>query len=95
MFTLHIEHPISDLTTWKGAFDRLAALRLEHGVRSHRIQQPVDDNRFVVIDLDFDHAAEAAAFLNFLQTKVWSSRENSPALNGDPRTAILRQLENR
>lgn len=24
MSTLHIEHPISDLTTWKAAFDRFA-----------------------------------------------------------------------
>jgi hypothetical protein len=26
MSTLHIEHPISDLTTWKAAFDRFVAI---------------------------------------------------------------------
>ena len=93
MPTLHIEHPINDFTTWKAAFDRFAAFRLQSGVRSHRIQQPVDDPRYVVIDLDFDSAAEATVFLEFLKAKVWSSRENSPALAGDPRTSILEPVE--
>ena len=46
-----------------------------------------------VVDLDFDNPAKAAAFLEFLQTRVWSSPENSPALAGDPRTAILEPVE--
>ena len=89
MSTLHIEHPISDFTTWKAAFDRSAAVRLQYGVRSHRIQRPVSDPRYIVLDLDFDGPAGAAAFLEFLEKRVWSSPENSPALAGDPRTAIL------
>ena len=93
MPTLHIEHPISDFTTWKAAFDRFAAVRMQSGVRSHRIQQPVGDPRYVVIDLDFDSAAEAAGFLEFLKTRVWTSIENSPALAGDPRTAILQPVQ--
>jgi hypothetical protein len=93
MFTLHIEHPISDLATWKSAFDRFAAIRLQSGVRGHRIQHPVDNTSYVVIDLDFDNADEAAAFLQLLQTKVWSTSDNSPALIGTPRTAILREFE--
>jgi hypothetical protein len=43
--------------------------------------------------LDFDGPAEAAAFLEFLHTKVWSSPETSPALVGDLRTAILEPVE--
>jgi hypothetical protein len=93
MSTLHIEHPISDFTTWKAAFDRYAAVRLQSGVRGHRIQRPVSDPRYIVLDLDFDGPTEAAAFLEFLQTRVWSSPENSPALAGDPRTAILEPVE--
>jgi hypothetical protein len=93
MITLHIEHPISDFTIWKAAFDRFAAVRQQSGVRRHRIQQPVDDPHYVVIDLDFDNATEAARFLQVLQTKVWSSRESSPALVGDPRTAILQPVD--
>lgn len=91
MSTLHIEHPISDFTTWKAAFDRFAPVRLQSGVRGHRIQRPVSDP--CSFDLDFDSPAKAAAFLEFLQTRVWSSPENSPALAGDPRTAILEPVE--
>jgi hypothetical protein len=53
----------------------------------------VNDPRYIVLDLDFDSPAEAAAFLEFMQTKVWSSPENSPALAGDLRTAILEPVE--
>ena len=62
MSTLHIEHPISDYTIWKAAFDRFAPVRLQSGVRSHRIQRPVGDAHYVVLDLDFDSTAEAADF---------------------------------
>jgi hypothetical protein len=93
MSTLHIEHPISDFTTWKAAFDQFAPVRLQSGVRSHCIQRPVSDPSYIVLDLDFDGPAEAAAFLEFLQTRVWSSLENSPALAGDVRTAILEPVE--
>jgi hypothetical protein len=87
--TLHIEHPIADFASWSAAFNRLADVRAKSGVCAHRIQQPVDDSHYVVIDLDFATAPEAHAFLEFLQQKVWSSRASSPALVGRPRTMIL------
>lgn len=58
----------------------------------HRIQRPVDDAKYVVIDLDFEEVGQAARFLDFLQTKVWSSRETSPALVGTPHTRILESM---
>ena len=93
MSTLHIEHSISDFSTWKAAFDRFATIRVQSGVRGYRIQRPVDNAHYIVIDLDFDGPTEAAAFLEFLHTKVWSSAENSPALSGALRTAILEPVE--
>jgi hypothetical protein len=84
-----MEHPITDFTTWRAAFERLADVRVKAGVRGHRLYQPVDDPHYVVIDLDFDTAAQAERFLEFLRTKVWSSRDSSPALAGAPRTTIL------
>jgi len=87
--TLHIEHAVTDFETWNTAFARFADLRRQSGVRHQRVQRPVDDPRYVVIDLDFDNAAEAAGFLGFLQASVWSSPGNSPALAGTPRTRIL------
>ena len=89
MPTLHIEHPISDFSTWKAAFDRFAAIRTESGVRQHRVQRPVDDPHYVLIDLDFDSTRQAETFLEFLRTRVWTSRESSPALSGTPQTRIL------
>jgi len=87
--TLHIEHAIADFATWSAAFDRFADVRVKSGVQGQRVQQPVDDSRYVVIDLDFATTPEARAFLEFLQAKVWSSRDHSPALAGTPRTMIL------
>ncbi len=89
MATLHIEHPVTDFGTWKAAFDRFAAVRERSGVRGHRIQCPVDDPHFVVIDLDFKTVGLAQEFLDFLRAKVWTSTENAPALAGTPRTRIL------
>jgi hypothetical protein len=87
--TLHIEHPITDYATWKTQFDRFADVRAQSGVRGQRVQQPVDDPHYVVLDLDFGTTSEATTFLEFLRTKVWASREQSPALVGAPRTTIL------
>ena len=89
MNTLRIEHPITDYTAWKQAFDRFADLRQAAGVRSHVISRPVDDPHYVVADLEFDTAQEANAFLDTLRTRVWSTPTNSPALAGDPLTRIL------
>jgi hypothetical protein len=89
MTTLHIEHPVTDFDTWTAAFNRFGAIRREAGVLAERISRPVDDPRYVVIDLDFDSIDAADAFLQFLTTKVWAIVENAPALAGTPHTKIL------
>lgn len=89
MATLHIEHPITDFGTWNAAFARFADARRQAGVRQHRIQRPVDDPAYVVVDLDFDTVEEAERFLGFLHANVWASSDNAPALAGKPQTRIL------
>jgi hypothetical protein len=89
MHTLHIEHAITDLATWTAAFDRFSEARRHAGVRTEHVRRPVDDDQFVVIDLDFDTAGEAEAFLTFLTNQVWAVRENSPGLAGHPEARIL------
>ncbi len=89
MTTLHIEHPITDFETWIAAFNRFADARRQAGVRSHRVQQPVDDPKYVLVDLEFDEVEAAEAFRRFLETQVWATPENSPALAGTPKTRIL------
>ncbi len=89
MSTLHIEHSIVDFDLWKTAFDRFAEARENAGVRHHRIQRPIGDAHYVVIDLDFETADQAREFLDFLKNTVWSSSGNAPALIGTPQAKIL------
>lgn len=89
MATLHIEHAITEFGAWKGAFDRFAAKRSEAGVLAHRIHQPLDDPRFIVLQLDFGTVGEAEAFKEFLETRIWSTPANAPGLSGVPRARVL------
>ncbi|MBG6141727.1 hypothetical protein [Longispora fulva] len=93
MTTLHIEHAITGYDAWKAVFDQFAEVRRQSGVRGHRISRPVDDERYVLIDLDFATVAEAENFRTFLVTKVWSSPASSPALIGAPLARILESVE--
>jgi hypothetical protein len=88
MPTLLIEHSISDFDTWHAAFARFAAHRQESGVLRERIMQPVDDPHYVLIDLEFATLETARRFRQFLETQVWSTPANSPALVGSPRARI-------
>jgi len=89
MSTLHIEHAVTDFDTWNTAFGRFAELRRQSGVRQQRVQRPVGDPHYVVIDLDFDTTSEAESFLGFLRANVWSSSDNAPALVGPPQAKVL------
>ena len=89
MTTLHIEHAITDLDTWRAGFGRAAGLREQHGVRGYEVRQPVDDPAFVVIDLTFDDVPAAERFLVELH-KIWQS---APALVGAPQTKILESMD--
>jgi len=89
VYTLRIEHSVTAIDAWKAAFDRFAATRRESGVRQHRIHRPIDDPAYVLVDLDFETAEASEKFLDFLQTRVWSSPQNAPALIGTPQTRIL------
>jgi hypothetical protein len=89
MVVLHIEHPVSDFATWQKAFSSLAARRRQGGVKAERVWRPADDERYVVIDLDFDTAEQADRFREFLVSQIWANPENSPALVGQPSTRIL------
>jgi hypothetical protein len=89
MTTLHIEHPITDYDVWRAAFDGFEQLRAAGGVADQRVWRPIDDDRYVIIQLDFHRPERAAAFLDVLRTQVWANRDRSPALLGEPRAIIL------
>ena len=89
MATLHIEHPISDLQVWLSAFQRFADERRGAGVTAQRIYQPVEDDKYILLQLDFASVEAAAAFKSFLETVVWASAETAPGLAGTPQARVL------
>lgn len=89
---LRIEHPTQDFATWKAAFDRDPANRSKAGVQRYAIYQPVDNPRYVLIDLEFDTLTQAEKLLDTMK-RVWSSGAAGPALGGEPRTQILETKE--
>lgn len=89
MFTLSIEHDITDFATWKGAFDGFAEARRRGGVLSYRILRPVGEAHHLVIELDFASREQAEAFRGFLRGAVWASRDASPGLAGEPTARVL------
>jgi hypothetical protein len=89
MPTLHIDHAISDLKIWRGAFDPLQEVRRRAGVLHEMVRQPVGDPHRIVVDLEFDTVENAEAFLEFLVSNIWTTPANAPALVGSPTAVIL------
>jgi hypothetical protein len=94
MATLHVELDVRDYDMWREAFGRDAAGRQESGVRRYRIFRPIDDQKHVMLDLDFDSAQEADTFLTILRNDVWSSGDKAPAKVGTPQARIFEMVEN-
>lgn len=93
MPTLHIEHAITDLDTWLGAFGRFADARKNAGVVTQQVRQPVDDAKYIVVDLEFETVRAAEAFKEFLKTVIWQSGDLSPALGGVPIARVLEDVD--
>ncbi len=92
MTTLRIEHEIHDYAAWKAAFDRDPADRVGSGVRSFAVYRPIDDEHYIMIDLDFDGTREAEAFVGTMQ-RIWRSPQAAPALKGAPHTRIIETVD--
>jgi len=90
MSILRIEHPVADYAAWKQAFDADPVGRERSGVRSYRVMRPVDDERYVLIDLEFDSPDEANGLLTAMRG-VWSRVTGS--LITDPRARIVESVE--
>ena len=93
MTTLHIEHSITDLDTWLGAFNNFAEARANAGVRAQRVRQPVGDCRYIVVDLEFDDLETAQTFKEFLEGVIWQSHDLSPGLDGVPTARLLDDVQ--
>ena len=93
MPTLHIEHAITDLDVWLEAFGRFAEARTNAGVLTQRVRQPVDDSKYIVVDLEFETSQAANEFKMFLESVVWQSTDLSPGLDGAPTARVLEDLD--
>ena len=91
MHVLQIEYPVPDYAAWKAAFDRDVLDREGSGVRRYRVLRPIDDPNYVLIDLEFENAGEAEAYLAALWRQFYSSRQRHPR----PRTGARRRASSR
>lgn len=89
---MHIEHAITDLDTWLGAFRSFDEARANAGVTAQRVRQPVDDDRDIVVVVHFDSVEAAEAFKGFSEHVVWQDRAMSPGLDGTPAARILEDV---
>jgi len=90
MTILQIEHNISDFDVWKKAFDSDPINRKKSGVVRYSILQPVDNPKYILIDLEFNNLKNAEDSLVELQ-KLWGKVEGKLIMN--PKTRILNKIE--
>ena len=84
MYILRIEHPVPNYEGWKRAFDSDPVGREKSGVRRYQILRPIDDPNYVMIDLEFNTAAEAEALLAAMRV-VWGRVEGTIMMNAQTR----------
>jgi len=90
MYILRIEHPIASFDGWKKAFDSDPVGREKSGVRCYQILRPVDDPKYVMIDLEFDTVKQAEALLAAMRG-VWSRVQGT--ILTDPKARIVDMVE--
>jgi hypothetical protein len=91
MLIMRIEHSVPNFEKWKQAFDRDPADRKGSGVRRYRVLRLNDDPNYVMVDLEFDTAGEAEAFLQKMQ-RIWEGPAKGVMQN--PRARIAEVVEN-
>jgi hypothetical protein len=92
VLVLQIEHAIGDFDVWKRAFDADPVRRAESGVRRYRVFRPIDDPKYIKVDLEFNSSSEAQAFRAALQD-LWGSGRAAPALVGSPQARIVEEVQ--
>jgi len=90
MVVLRIEHPVPDYEGWKKAFDSDPVGRQKSGVLRYQVLRPVEDPKYVMIDLEFATKAQAEALLAALRG-VWGRVQGQTMT--DPKARIVEALE--
>ena len=84
MYILRIEHAVPDFGAWKKAFDSDPLGRQRSGVRRYRVLRPVEDARYVMVDLEFDTRAQAETMDRALR-QLWGQVEGTVIEKGRAR----------
>jgi hypothetical protein len=92
MPTLRIQHSVPTFEGWKQAFDNDPMDRKASGVRRYHVHRSVTDPNFVMIDLEFDTAAEAEQLLEKLR-RLWAGPGGAVMRN--PEAWIVETVETR
>jgi hypothetical protein len=87
---LRIEHPVTDFDRWREAFDGDPLGRERGGVHRYRIMRSCKDPNHALIDLEFDTAQRAEAFLAQLR-RLWDRVD----VIRDPSAGIVELVEER
>ena len=90
MFTLHIEHTVTNYDEWKRMFDSDPLDRKGSGVTSFRVMRPVADSGSVMIDLEFD-SRDAAERMSTALEALWKGPAASITIN--PRATLTETVE--
>lgn len=90
---VRIEHAVGNFDAWKVAFDSDPLGRQKGGVRRYRIFRPIDDQNYVMIDLEFDNLQQAQMFNSSLQ-KMFSNGDAQRVMQ-NPKVRILEVAESK
>jgi len=89
---LRIQHSVPNFDGWKRAFDSDPMDRRGSGVRRYDVHRSITDPNFVMIDLEFDSAAEAERMLEKLRL-LWAGPGGAVMRN--PAAWVIETVESR
>ena len=72
--TLVVRHQVDDYAAWRGVYDSLEPLRVQHGCTGARVLTLTDDGNDVLITHDFPTTEQAAAFAGDPDLKAGMAR---------------------
>jgi hypothetical protein len=88
---LRIQHPVADYEAWKNLFDiKGPDFRGRFGAGRYQVLRPVDDPRFVMIDVDFAGRQGAEGLLAALR-QLWGQPGHN--VDSDQEARIVEVVE--
>jgi len=90
-YLVRIEHPVLDFATWKKAFDGDPVSREKLRVRRYTIFRPIDNPKYVMVDLEFDTSSDAETFRAAI-LDLWRGTE-AKGIISNPQARVVEAVE--